>query len=47
LVDINGYYISGYWWVFYWWQLVVIIGYIMIIGGYCIINNCWLFYGIL
>jgi hypothetical protein len=31
----------------YWWLLVVILGYVTIIGGYYIISYCWLFYVIL
>jgi len=42
LMDINGYYISGYWWLFF-----IILNYIMTISGYFIINYCWIFQAML
>ncbi len=46
-------FINGYWWIFYvqlsqdiggyWWLFFVILSYITSIGGYYIINYCWIF----
>jgi hypothetical protein len=38
LVVINGYLINDYWCLF-----LVILDYIMTIGGYYILNYCWIF----
>jgi hypothetical protein len=38
LMAIVGYPIGGYWWLFF-----VILSYITSIGGYYIINYCWIF----
>jgi hypothetical protein len=49
IVDINGYsrLYYDYWWVLYYKFSFVILCYITTIGGYYIINFCWLFYVIL